>query len=52
MDLNEKAPWHVEFNGGMVPVLETPAGDLIKESGIIAIFAHEHGVKSGVDLFP
>ena len=52
MDLNEKAPWHVEFNGGMVPVLETPSGDLIKESSIIAIFAHELGGKNGVDLFP
>lgn len=36
MDLNQKAQWHLDFNGGMVPVLETPQGDLIKESGIIA----------------
>jgi glutathione S-transferase len=36
MDLNQKAQWHLDFNGGMVPVLETPQGDLIKESAIIA----------------
>jgi hypothetical protein len=32
--------------------METPSGDLIKESNVIAIFAHEKGKSSGVDLFP
>ena len=41
MDLNEKAKWHVDFNGGMVPVLETRPDELIKESGIAAQFACE-----------
>lgn len=36
MDLNEKAQWHKDFNNGFVPVLETPEGTLIKESGVIA----------------
>jgi len=39
MDLNKKAQWHLDFNGGLVPVLETTTGDLIKESGIVAQFA-------------
>lgn len=52
MDLNEKAQWHKDFNGGMVPVLETPAGDLIKESGIVAQFAIEQGGDDGVSLIP
>ena len=34
LDLNEKAQWHVDFNGGMIPVLEAPSGELIPESGI------------------
>jgi len=41
MDLNKKAQWHLDFNGGLVPILENPNGDLIKESGIIAQFAIE-----------
>jgi hypothetical protein len=36
MDLNAKAQWHLDFNGGMVPILETTDGTLIKESAIIA----------------
>jgi len=52
MDLNQKAQWHLDFNGGMVPILETPAGDLIKESGVIAMFAHDQGKDHGFDLFP
>ena len=52
MDLNQKAQWHFDFNGGLVPILETPAGDLIKESGVVAMFAHEEGKDHGVDLFP
>jgi len=24
VDLNNKAKWHLDFNGGLVPVLETP----------------------------
>jgi glutathione S-transferase len=41
MDLNTKAQWHVDFNGGIVPVFETPNGDLIKESGVIMQLAHD-----------
>ena len=33
--LYNKAPWHVEANGGGAPLLETPQGDLIPESGIV-----------------
>ena len=41
MDLNTKAQWHLDFNGGMVPVLETPSGILIKESQVIMNVAHD-----------
>ena len=33
--LHNKAPWHVEANGGGSPLLEVPSGELIPESGII-----------------
>jgi glutathione S-transferase len=52
MDLNVKAQWHLDFNGGMVPVLETPEGELIKESSVVAMYAHEAGKDNGIDLFP
>jgi glutathione S-transferase len=50
MDLKTKAQWHVDYNGGMVPVLETPSGQLIKESAIIAQLAVEIGKGKGIDL--
>jgi glutathione S-transferase len=52
MDLAQKAQWHLDFNGGAIPILETPEGDLIKESGIIAQLAVELGGDEGVALIP
>lgn len=52
MNLDKKAAWHLELNGGMVPVLETLAGDLIRESGVIAQFAVELGGEQGVEIVP
>jgi len=48
MDLNEKAQWHIDFNGGSVPVLETTTGVLVPESGIIAQWALEHNPNEGI----
>jgi glutathione S-transferase len=28
LDCDVKAQWHAEFNGGEIPVLETPEGEL------------------------
>ena len=52
MDLLDKAQWHVDFNGGGVPFIETPSGDLIKESAVITQFAIEHNHGKGVDVIP
>lgn len=35
-DLNSKAKWQVDFNGGFVPILETPDGKMFGESGLLA----------------
>ena len=51
-DLNDKAPWHVEANGGSAPLLETPQGDLIPESGICMQFAQDSNPNGGIQLFP
>lgn len=47
-----KAQWHKDVNGGSVPLLETPKGDIIRESGVIAILADELGGNNGINLFP
>ena len=36
----------------MLPILETPAGDMIRESGVIMSFAHESGTGIGVPKDP
>jgi len=52
VDLNEKAQWHIEANGGAAPLLETTSGDLIPESSIIARFALESNPDGGIQLIP
>ena len=53
IDLNDKGQWHKDFNGGLVPVLEMPTGDLIPESGIAMQFAIESAPSGqGIDLIP
>jgi glutathione S-transferase len=51
MDLQKHAQWHLDFNGGLVPILELPSGKLIPESGIIIAFAEEAG-KNDHKLIP
>ena len=53
VSLVEKAQWHLDFNGGFLPVLETPAGAMINESGFIAEFANSFaGPDQGLKLWP
>ena len=53
VSLVEKAQWHLDFNGGFVPILETPAGTMINESGFIAEFANGlAGPDQGLKLWP
>ena len=51
--LNNKGQWHKDFNGGMVPVLELPTGDLLPESGILMQYAMDAApAGQGIDLIP
>jgi glutathione S-transferase len=54
VDLRKKAQWHLDINEGLVPILETPNGDLIPESGFIAQFASDYtdGKNQGIPLWP
>lgn len=53
MQLQNKAQWHLDFNGGFIPVLETPEGHLVKESAVVAQFAVDYaGPNQGLKLWP
>ena len=41
MDLTDRAKWHKDFNGGQLPILETPKGDMIAEADVLTNFACE-----------
>ena len=51
MDLEDKAEWHKELNGGLVPVLETPQGQLVIESRVHMELANELGKEEGLQLY-
>ena len=50
MDLQNKAKWHLDVNGGYIPVLETPDGQMIHESAVIQDMAVDWG--EGMPLWP
>jgi glutathione S-transferase len=52
VDLLDKAEWHKEFNGGMVPILENTDGTLVPESGIVQNFGLQVGGDKGCELIP
>ena len=36
VELRNKAKWHLDINGGLIPLLESPDGTIVHESGYIA----------------
>jgi len=53
MNLGDKAQWHLDFNNGFVPVLESPDGTMINESAVISNFASDYAKPTdGVKLLP
>ena len=53
MELDNKAQWHIDINGGLVPIMETPSGSLVNESAVIMNFALElASVGQGAPLLP
>lgn len=53
VDLDNKAQWHKDFNGGLVPILESPSGCMVNESGVIMDFAEEFAKPGqGIPLRP
>ena len=50
--MNNKAQWHIDCNGGAAPIMETPQGDLIPDSGVIVHYALESSPSTGIQLIP
>ena len=48
IDLNNKAQWHIDVNGGAAPVMETPQGELIPDSGVLVNYALESSPNTGI----
>ena len=51
-DLETKAQWHLDFNGGFLPILESPDGTMINESSLIMQFACDYAQGKGLSLYP
>jgi len=48
-----KAEWHKAFNEGLIPILESPDGTMVNESGVIANFAIDFAPEGqGMKLWP
>jgi glutathione S-transferase len=52
VDLGEKTQWHLDLNGGKVPIYELPDGTLIFESKILMEYAEEAFPDQGYSLLP
>ena len=52
VDLNQKAKWHVEQNGGYLPVLEAPDGAMVNETALLLQFASDYAGSEGLALTP
>jgi glutathione S-transferase len=52
VDFTKKAQWHVDLNGGFVPILEFPDGKQLFESRIIMELAEDLGGEAGLPLYP
>lgn len=51
MDLQNKAAWHTQLNGGLIPVLEMPDGTLLHESKVLMELANDLGGDKGLALY-
>jgi len=52
VDLTNKAQWHLDINGGFIPILETPEGTTIHESAVVMDFAASYGGQNGIPVWP
>ena len=51
MDLNTKNEWHINMNGGTLPLMELTNGHVVPDSKNICIWANDNST-SKINLFP
>ena len=49
--MSKKTQWHIDINGGTIPLFETPEGNIIYESDVVMEAANEIS-KDGPQLWP
>ena len=52
VDLGKKTQWHLDINGGMVPVTELPNGSIIIESKVQMDFVEDAYPGQGYSMLP
>ena len=52
VSLEKKTQWHINYNGGLVPVWETTKGDIIIESKVVMDYIEDAYPDQGYSLLP
>ena len=52
VDLGKKTQWHIDINGGLVPITELPNGAIITESKVQMDFVEDAYPGQGYSLLP
>ena len=52
VDLGKKTKWHIDINGGLVPIFELPDGTTLLESKVLMEYADEAYPDQGYSLLP
>ena len=52
MNLKDKAKWHMDINGGFIPILELPDGTILIETKILMDYANDAYPSQGYSLLP
>ena len=53
MDIRNKAQWHLDLNGGFMPILENTDGTMVFESAVIMSFASDLAAPGqGLPIWP
>jgi glutathione S-transferase len=52
INLQDKTQWHIDLNGGTVPILELPSGDVIYDSKILMEYINDAYPNQGYCMLP
>ena len=52
INLRDKPKWHMDINGGLVPILELPDGTILLDSKILMDYANEAYPNQGYSILP